>query len=126
LDRVQNGSRTFFRHFSQLEDSLLDRIDCDGPYSKENNQWLSAKDHHLKSAKEKARLSDKQALEILLSGKSSRKAGKENSVSRMTAWKIQNRLSYKWLDAAVLVANEEKENDSELGGVRFNRRYQSN
>lgn len=88
----------------------LDRIKSNGNYAKSNNQWLSAEEHRLKSAKELAKLTDKQAEEILLSRKPCRVAAKENSVSHMTARKIQTGESYKWL-----ALREGENDDGKLG-----------
>ena len=93
----------------------LDRVNSNGNYCKDNNQWLSPAEHRLKSAKEAAKLTDKQAEDILLSGKPCRVAAKENNVSHMTAHKIQTGESYKWLPLREKLDEESNNDDGRLG-----------
>ena len=90
----------------------LDRIDSAGNYSKSNNQWLSPEEHRLKSAKEAAKLTDKQALEVIKAGKPCRVAARENEISHMTAHKILTGQSYRWL-----LREEENENGNGRLGI---------
>jgi hypothetical protein len=54
----------------------LDRISSDGHYSKKNTQFLSKEEHLTKTSKERAKLSDKEALKVLYSKESTWKIAK--------------------------------------------------
>ena len=83
----------------------LDRIDKNYGYSKLNNQWLSKAEHKIKSSKERAKLSDKQAREVLESEESTWKiAARFGDVSQHLIQRLKSGKSYRWL-----LRGEEKE-----------------
>mgnify|MGYP004451077695 CR=1 FL=1 len=116
IENEYESEEAFIEHWKGRVDweanPHLDRIDSDGNYCKSNNQWLSAEEHRLKSAKEAAKLTDKQALEVIKAGKPCRVAGRENNISHMTAHKILKGESYRWL-----LREEENENGNGRLGI---------
>jgi hypothetical protein len=76
----------------------LDRIDKHYGYSKLNNQWLSKADHKIKSSKERAKLSDKQAREVLESDESTWKiADRFGDISQHLIYRLKSGKSYSWV-----------------------------
>jgi hypothetical protein len=83
-------------------------------YSKSNCQFLSKEEHKLKSAKERALLTDEQAKEVILSDLSTWKLADELPVSQNTIHRLKAGLSYSWI---MRPEEEEQENERRLVGL---------
>ncbi|MGY8769054.1 MAG: hypothetical protein ACKVH8_11605 [Pirellulales bacterium] len=103
IGRVQNHFKSFDEFYfwgikARYKSGLiLDRIDNQGPYSKDNCQWLSRSEHTLKTAVERRKFSPAEIRQIRsahASGISSYKLGPLWGYSQRGIISIVNRKAY--------------------------------